>query len=148
MTKKQMIEKFQCPGCACGSDTVTCKSFKMDDEPLCDGFRCSGHCAGTVMMPGGHINLGLPKGFDRCIKPRHTENFTNIRMHLNMETYHGDKFNIPVWAMEQNGYLFVRTVMPRTDRIMVDVIKSAVFSDLSCKFPGLVDVGEFHNDID
>ena len=61
-----------------------------------------------------------------------------------------DRFNVPVWAMEGTGddagFLFVRTVSPRTARIFTDVIEGGTLA-----IPGLEhahDVGQFYNEID
>ncbi|KKN55675.1 hypothetical protein LCGC14_0579770 [marine sediment metagenome] len=141
--QKNMIEEFQCPGCVCGLDT-TCLNFKFDDNDLW-GFRCKGHAIGTTIMGIGHVALGLPKGFARINKSE--QQTCKIRFHLDpiqIQKFSG-KFNIVVWAMEKNGYFFMRTYSPRVDRSFVDVVKGKVDWN---KLPGAFDVNEFIDDMD
>lgn len=46
--------------------------------------------------------------------------------------------------MELDGYLFVRTVSPRTARIFTDVIEGGTLA----MAPGAINVGEFYDEID
>ena len=135
-----MIEKFQCPGCVCGSDT-TCSYLKFDDTTW--GFRCEGHVIGTTIMGIGHVALGLPKGFSRVNK--NEQQVCKIRFHLNPDELIIDKFNIVVWAMEKDGYFFMRTYSPRVDRSFVDVVKGKI--DWG-KLPGAFDVSRFVDEMD
>ena len=141
-----MIEEFQCPGCMSGPGPVDCPNFEIETVGEW-GFRCKSHVAGTIISGMGFINLGLPKGFCRMKRPdlpAGTTSWTNIRLHESLATFHPDKFNVPVWAIEKDGYLFVRTYCPRVDQSSVDVIFGGKLSDV----PGAVDVGEFIDEID
>lgn len=140
---KEMVEEFQCPGCTLGSNTK-CGSFVPNSDGM--GAMCNNHSAGTFMGGIGCIQLGLPKGFCRVRKPSliGTKNYTNIRLHDKPETYQPDHLNVAVWAMEKDGYLFVRTYSPRIDATFVDVIKGGKL-DL---VPNAVNVGEFIDQID
>ena len=156
--QKEMIEKFQCPGCTCGLNTKECDLFDFTDHET--GCWCMGHSAGTMMgVPGmGFIKfaLGLPKGFNRVgtIKTgfedeedRNRRRSTNIRLQVDpkkiINSY--NNFNVPVWAMEQDGYLFVRVMCPRINYNYVDVIKGGKFEEIC---PNAIDVGKFVEEID
>lgn len=54
------------------------------------------------------------------------------------------RFNVAVWAMERDGFLFVRTYMPRVDVTVVDVIEGGTLALV----PDAVNVGEFVDEID
>jgi len=66
-----MISKFQCPGCSCGTHPADeCSSFKPIEENMFDDvkhpyFHCEAHVPGTTIIPGGRVYLGLPRGFDK-----------------------------------------------------------------------------------
>lgn len=142
--QKKMVETFQCPGCVCGSDTE-CGKFKPD---LSYGAMCKGHVLGTSMSGAGHIALGLPKGFNRSgLDPSHpigTSNTMNIRLWTKGTKPEWDKFNVAVWALEHEGHLFVRTLLPRRNWSYVDVIEGGTLA----MTPHAINVGEFFDDID
>ena len=70
---------------------------------------------------------------------------THIRLHTKeMKKPEWNKFNIAVWAMVENGYLFVRTYSPRINRSYIDVIEGGTLE--MC--PDAINVGEFHKEID
>lgn len=123
MKIEEMVEQFQCPGCVCGGDTSCGKYAPYDYAP---GVSCSGHVPGTSMLgPSGltRINLGLPKGFNRGAGD------VTIRLHLNAAPLF-DKFNVAVWVLEQNGFLFVRTYSPRTDMRHVDIFRKGKAAEI------------------
>ena len=148
----EMIEKFQCPGCTCGHKTDDCEEFYFTS---CEtGCWCLGHSAGFFMAGAGKIALGLPRGFCRVgtiktsfedDKEMNSRRRTNIRLILDHSKIGYDKFNIPVWAMEEDGYLFTRVICPRINYTYVDVIKGGKIKDIC---PNAVDVGEFIDEID
>lgn len=157
MTEKQqvMIEEFQCPGCTLGMD-VTCGSFDFNDAIT--GCWCIGHSAGTMMpVPDMGIMkfaLGMPTGFNRVgtiqtgfedEKDRNSRRSTNIRLSVDPSTISYDDFNVPVWAMEKDGYLFVRVLSPRINFNYVDVIKGGKLKELC---PNAIDVSEFVDELD
>ncbi len=134
---EEMVKEFQCPGCTRGMFEDGC--YKPDEET----FACAVHSAGTILAGAGNINLGLPKGFNR-LGPIDTKLFpNNIRLFTNLPDY--DKFNVAVWAMEQNGYLLVRCYCPRINLTYVDVIKNGKLSQLP---DSVFDVGKFIAEID
>jgi len=59
-----------------------------------------------------------------------------------MPTY--DKFNVPIWAMEMDGYLYVRCYLLRNNWLFVDVVKGGKLEHA----PGAIDAGMFYNDMD
>lgn len=144
MTDKEMVEQFQCSGCVAGCDTE-CGKFKLNTEY---GATCTSHVVGTSMSGKGHIALGLPKGFNRTgLDPTHpigTSNTMNIRLWTKGTKPDWDKFNVPVWAMEKDGYLFVRTLIPRRNWSYVDVVEGGTLA----LTPHAINVNEFYDDID
>lgn len=148
--QKEMVEKFQCPGCVCGMD-VTCGKFESeDDEGPGSNYSCKGHVAGTMIAGVGSFYLGLPKGFcrvgvlDRRWPPSEKERNqnNNIRLFDKMPQY--NKLNVPVWVMEKDDHLFVRCFMPRINYTTVDVIKGGKIADLPAEVAGLaINVAEF-----
>lgn len=142
-TIRNMIEKFQCPGCVCGSDT-SCPKFEYDGNY---GGSCNGHVVGTTMGLFTHIALGLPKGFCRtsiCPDEKNTHNKMVIRCWERGTSPEWDKFNVPVWALFQDGYLFVRTYSPRIGDIAVDIVEGGTLAMV----PQAIDVRDFINDMD
>lgn len=144
----EMIENFQCPGCVCGSNTK-CGNFKVINGSF-DGLRCDGHVAGTRMSMIGSIYLGLPKGFNRVGK---SHDSCEIWLYENKQFEYYNFCTLPIWAMEQDGYLFVRCYMPRVNMAVVQVIKCATSKELieyclKNKIPFPQDVAEFYDEID
>lgn len=153
--QKEMIEEFQCSGCTCGYKTDKCDHFHFVN--MNTGCWCSGHSAGTFMSGVGKIALGMPKGFNRVgtIKTGFEDEkdplrrrSTNIRLvedpKIKSESKY-DEFNVAVWAMEHEGYLFVRVMCPRINYTYVDVIKGGKMKDIC---PNAIDVGKFIDEID
>lgn len=98
-------------------------------------------------MPGNSIALGLPKGFN---KPGPDDSKTRMRNTIDVRFWatgapEWDHLNIPVWAMIEDGYLFVRTYCPRVNRGFVDVVNDDSFDPLP---PTVLNVREFIDDID
>jgi hypothetical protein len=154
VTAKIMVATFQCPGCVNGEDTK-CGKFKLHEiatgtshdggQRMVGGFRCINHETSAVTMGGGKVNMGLPVPFAR-VQYRdgaQDEVKTNIRMHLKPVDYgtYWDVFNVPVWALEKDGYLFVRTYSPRTDQSYVDVITGATVEMVRAYYPIVIDIG-------
>lgn len=120
---EEMISEFQCSGCVNGGDPTTCGSFNLEEQD--DAFYCSKHCMGTMRGDLIKIALGLPKGFNR-------EGFLTIRLYLKMPpTPIWNHLNVPVWAMEKDGYLFVKTFLPRINKVFIDVIKGVKIKDIN-----------------
>jgi len=133
----EMIKKFQCCGCVNGPDPKTCPQ----SHPSCDyGTSCSNHVSGTIMSYAGNIFLGLPKGFDRKGTGE-----TVVRLWAKGHAPDWDRFNVPVWAMHWEGYMLVRTFVPRLSASHIDVVDA----DDNTPLPdGAIDVGEFADEID
>lgn len=151
--QKEMIEEFQCPGCTCGFKTDECDYFKFSDNIT--GCWCLGHSAGTFLMGAGKIALGLPKGFNKVgtIKTGfedesddNSRRSTNIRLTVDFIKKEGyDFLNIPVWAMEKDGYLFIRVMCPRVNYTYVDIIKGGKFEEIC---PDAFNVADVIDEID
>jgi hypothetical protein len=138
--QRVMIEKFMCPGCVCGSSTSD-GCFKEENFSL----ACGAHVAGTNIYPlVGNINLGLPNGFNRNGPIDKTKLHSIIRLYETLPSNHYDKFNVPVWAMEYEGYLLVRVYLPRTNMTFVDVIMGARITDMPLS---TMNVSEFYEEI-
>lgn len=153
MDFKAMVKEFQCSGCVNGGDPNECAQYKPSDREM----RCVGHCLGT------RINfllfaLGLPKGFNRpgFAEDSDDENAPpefihkmKIRLHpigddATAKPPEWNRLNVPVWAMEHDGFLFVRTFAPRINCAWVDVIEGGTLA--LC--PNAINVAEFVDEID
>jgi len=139
--QKTMIEKFQCPGCTCGSSTDD-GCFKESEASL----ACKNHSAGTFISDIGCVNLGLPNGFNHNGPVNKRQQHSIIRLFETLPEGHYNKFNVPVWVMEYEGYLFVRCYLPLTNRTFVDVIKNGKICHIN---PGAlpIDVNDFIEEI-
>lgn len=141
----EVIGEMQCPGCTCGCAPANeCESFKPDRE---FGFRCDAHSGGTPITGMGWIYLGLPKGFNRVGAFRakgDNDRSNNIRLWIHPNAPFFDNLSVPVWAMEKDGYLYVRTYLPRINLTFVDVIKGGTMELV----PGAENVAEFIDEID
>lgn len=117
-----MVEKFQCPGCSAGINPSS-GCFKQSDT-----LACGNHFSGTYLGFIGAVNLGLPKGFNRLGPVDRTIQKSNIRLFAELPDY--NSFNMPLWALEEDGYLFVVVALPRLQQFWVDVIPGKKVSDL------------------
>ena len=145
--QKEMIEKFQCPGCISGSNT-TCGSCKCEEIDNIF-FNCAAHYPGTREIGIGQLYLGLPKGFNK-VGPIYFSEIdirkNNIRLFSNASNILSyDNLNIPVWAMEEDGYLFVRVFLPRRGETYVDIIKGGKREKIC---PQALNVADFIDEID
>jgi hypothetical protein len=135
-----MIEKFQCPGCVNGCDTQ-CGQYNYDK----DRHSCSAHVLGTQIGFGNLVAIGLPKGFNKPGFNERDRAMSKMNIRFFKQTIpEWDKLNIPVWAMEKDGFLFVRTYCPRINVCFVDVIEGGTLSMV----PGTINVGDFIDEID
>jgi hypothetical protein len=138
----EMVKKFQCPGCVRGSSTE-CGSYTPNDA------GCNAHVLGTLVLGVGNIALGLPKGFNRPGFAGPDRPLSRMLIRLFPEKsrmpFEWDNSNVAVWALEKDGYLFVRTCMPRLGMLATDVIEGGTL-DMCPK--GTIDVGKFYDEID
>ncbi len=146
-----MIQKFVCPGCCRGQED----KLKCFDN---DSLGCQNHSCGTMTFSGSFA-LGLPKGFNKCgfegtggIRKR-SLNTMQIwcypegwkKEELPWEGSELDKkLNIPVWAMEEDGFLFVRCFMPRLNHGIVVIVEDGTMK----LAPGALNVKDFIEHID
>lgn len=143
MTDREVVEivkAFQCPGCMSGPDPSSCPEFDIDANL----GSCAGHQCGTYKVGAGLLALGLPKGFDRvrsgCDIPiRILDKDSN-----DFKTWY-DRFNLPFWGIEEEGYLILRVYSPRIDRCEIHIVKGAKLSDVDFS---VTNVREFYDDID
>lgn len=139
---EEMIEKFQCPGCAVGGPGI-CDTFK--EKPW--GHSCDSHVCGTMFGLGNVIALGLPTGFNHptiCDDKGQPHTKMIIAFWDIHEKPEWNHLNVSVWALERDGYLFVRTYMPRVGKTRIDVIKNGKLDFV----PNAINVAEFYDDID
>lgn len=144
----EMIEKYQCPGCGVGHKIESCSRADVDTERGC----CKGHVTGTSFLAPnmlGRLILGMPKGFDKnpLILSDDGE-FTTVGkpiISLTDVMPEWDHLNIPVWAREHEGDLFVKSISPRIGLFQIHVILGGKFADLP---PGVHDVNSFISTID
>lgn len=148
MTRAEMVERFQCPGCVAGSDTQ-CGSFRPSGE----NGGCLAHVLGTFSPGSGSFALGLPKGFNRAgweyqpadvNRPIEHRNQLCIRLWPEGGAPLWDKFNVPVWAMEWEGVLLVRTFSPRVNFSCVDVVENGTLKMV----PQALNAAEFLEEMD
>lgn len=146
---EEMVEEFLCPGCVCGGN-IECGVYKDPAERGAPHGGCEAHVLGTTIMPGFiKVALGLPKGFCRptwCHRDDRPENKMFVRLWPDPLSV-GDlwnELNVPVWGLEKDGYLFVRTLSPRNGWLFTDVIKGGTL-DLAQQ---AIDVAPFHAEID
>ncbi len=145
---KEMIEEFQCPGCVCGSDTL-CGNFEIINK---DTNRCENHVLGTMIGFGNSVALGLPCGFNKPgiahdnsgKEPPTARNTMDIRFWLKGNYPEWNHLNVAVWALEKEGFLFVRTFAPRINICWVDVIQGGGLKLV----PNAIDVSTFIDEID
>lgn len=144
---KDMVEKFQCPGCVLGSST-SCGRYKPEGTY----GQCMNHCIGTRVLGGHPFALGLPKGFripgwNSSDGPQPFEHRQTLFLRFFKKGTHNlpwDSKNVAVWAMVEEGYLFVRTYQPRIDLTSIDIIEGGTLD--MC--PGALDVSKFLEEID
>jgi hypothetical protein len=147
----KMISTYQCPGCMLGSAPAQkCSAFKPVDAG--GHVQCMSHVTGTSSLGGGRMALGLPKGFNkvgaRLDDPFAGKQTTNIRIWPKGSDPGWNKLNVPIWAMEHEGNLFVRTYCPRVNVGYVDIIEGGEFSALAKNWPGVFNVHAFIEEID
>lgn len=120
MTGEQLVEKYQCPGCVCGSSPSSCTAYKPSPYP--DQVGCDGHVPGTTFIPGGRMMLGMPKGFNKVGELQEGDR-TPVRIWSRSDPG-WDLLNVPVWAWDDpdTGTRFVRTFLPRLNVGYVDII--------------------------
>jgi hypothetical protein len=154
----RMIKEFQCAGCVCGSDPKDCGAFKLAvvEDTFWHGamFHCDGHIPGTNVLGvrSGLLYLGLPTGFNRvgmrfmhgCNAPGEEPGASRVRLFLTPSYPTWDALNVAVWAMRQDGHLFVRTYMPRINCAYVDVVEGG---DLK-HCPNAIDVSKLVEEMD
>ena len=128
----KLVDEFQCPGCSAGGG-IDSGCFKQSENTL----SCSNHSAGTFIGGIGNVNLGLPKGFNRLGPIDKRIQRTNIRLFTELPNY--NEFNMPLWALEKDGHLFVVVALPRLQQFWVDVIPGKKISDLP---PTVLDVSK------
>lgn len=152
MERADLVERFQCPGCVAGPNPATCPAYRPDDDASGGFVQCAGHVPGTRfgLGPNSLVALGLPRGFNKVgmRHPRHPGEPPpppNIRLWTAGHDPGWNHLNVPVWGYEEDGFLYVRTFLPRLGEHYVDVIEGGRFADLPA---GVIDVAAFRTEID
>jgi len=107
MTVEEAVKEYQCTGCGKGPFE---KCFSMDKWDA----GCANHSPGTAIPFGGHIFLGLPKGFNRLGTHKSIQVciYEDINQHKKNWTY--NMFNVPIWMhLDENLNTLVRGLRPR-----------------------------------
>ena len=122
-TMNEMVENFQCPGCMLGSDTK-CGKFK-DEGKGCESHTPSTRFLGMDVM----IALGLPKGFNRVreLNDGHEGWKHKVQLFPAGEALNYDHLNVPVWAITEDGFTFVRVYLPRLDLPLLPSVTGVTF---------------------
>lgn len=155
----EMVDEFQCPGCIHGTDPQECPQYKLNvtQDTAKSGinhtwFACENWRPSTFMGGVGRICLGLEKGFNRSGRMDFEKVYPYLRLFETDNRPDYDRFNVPVWAMEKNGYLYVRCFCPRNCWVFVDVIKDGKIEMASFKDGPhehkAINVSEFYDEID
>jgi hypothetical protein len=156
MTEIELVEKFQCPGCVAGN--TECGKYEPANPAGPGSVKCESHVLGTWAGIGNNFALGLPKGFckpgPRLDLEKSDPFYRTARYQIEIRLWSAgspptqpgfwDKLNVPVWAMEKEGFLFVRTYAPRVNCSWVDVIEGGTLALV----PGAINVAEFIDEID
>ena len=148
---ESMIEKFQCSGCIHGSD-IECGTYKPSSVY---GHRCEAHVLGTMFGLGGLVALGLPTGFNKPgpdDKRERNRTLMIIRLWPDGTEIEWNHLNVPVWFLETDGDLYVKTFMPRVNDTAVDVIAGGRDTLSDTQVDALdemgIDVQAFYSEID
>jgi hypothetical protein len=146
MDAKSILEKYVCPGCVCGSNT-DCGEYKPSTAY---GLSCDSHVCGTTMDFRHTLALGMPRGFNMCARvPGESKSSSKlpIRIWAGGDAPMWNKLNMPLWAQEIDGMLFVRTVSPRIGVVYVDIIEITEGTSRVELVPGALDVALFVDEI-
>ena len=82
------------------------------------GVGCTSHVAGTYMLSGGSMFLGLPKGFNRLGTANQDsfEIFDSMEQALSLYPNLNTIFSVPVWIhIDEYGNTLTRWYSPRTN---------------------------------
>ena len=121
---KIAIEEYQCSGCVCGNDT---ECYEQSDNNI----GCNKHCAGTTLMPGGRIFLGMPKGFNK-VGPRGNELKIQIFDKYD-DMWEMDYLNVPIWKhLDKNGNTIIKGLSPRIMYPFLFVILENCLDKITC----------------
>jgi hypothetical protein len=146
---ESMVESFQCPVCMHGPSPSECERYKIDSVETGEG-HCSGHVVGTLIIPIGLVVIGLPKGFCRTgfshASDRSPISKPRILLYEDPKFHPGfNHLNVPVWAIEKDGFLIVRVFSPRINETFIAIIKGGTIAAMC---PNAHDVSKFIDDID
>lgn len=127
LTIINMIDNFLCPGCMNGyKASENCKSFELVEDDN-GGYKCGKHFPGTTM--GYPIILGLPPLFSSIGFLDKEKKRTYVRVYEAFQDV-WDENNVPVWAGEKDGYLFVKTFWALNPNVIIEVFKDGKVSDI------------------
>lgn len=123
--KLKLIKEYQEPGALNDFDQ---ENYKEQENAI--GW--DGHIAGTYMVPGGKMFLGMPKGFCR------TGLYTDMKLMIfenydQFYAYYDLPYNVPVWKhLDKNGNTLVRGLCPRINTPFLAVIAGDCRDRIEC----------------
>lgn len=125
---KDIVEKYQCPGCVCGGDTA-CGSAHNTGW----GDQCDGHVPGTSIVGlRQRLLIGMPRGYNKLRRGCLADGVTTpVRIFPPDESKHYGPFDVPVWSMQHGDNVLVRTFQPRTGVAWIDIHPNAKREDIA-----------------
>jgi hypothetical protein len=132
-TKAEMVDQFQCVGCAMGDGTAGCHKFHLKDMDA-GGFACENHVPGTFSPqgpPGSEgltILLGLPEPMATLANTARSNHVIVLIGKENGKRYvaSGDAMNVPVWKMQHEGCTLVRIARPLSGRFTTLIVDGEI----------------------
>jgi len=144
MSIEKFVGKYQCPGCILGNSPETCSSFKEVESGI-GGKTCINHHSGTIVAGIGKILVGMPTGFDKI---RGKDAIEIIRIYEEGKVPKWNFLNVPVWAMEYEENLLVKTCCPRTLGWNIDIVIGGKMENLGEYKDKVLDVSTILDKID
>jgi hypothetical protein len=128
MKSVELIEKYCCNGCARAK--IHCSDIEVNKK---EGYRvCKNHLpAGLLSGFSFVMNYALPPGFNETLQS------TQIRIWEPGSRPSYNALSVAVWALEDDGLLFVRVLWPRTGWYYVDIVPEATIAEVC---PSALDV--------
>lgn len=105
------VTQYQCSGCTHGSNPECGRAAIAVSG-------CTAHHSGTILMPGGALALGMPKGFSRFgySPSRLVEVYESYDTMVDAVPNLESIFSLPVWKyLDKSGNTVTRWYSPRTN---------------------------------
>lgn len=127
---RDIVEKYQCPGCISGRNIGCGRFYKFEI-----GIGCGAHTAGTQLgvNPSERIFLGLPKGFSRTGPFRELAIIIFKDIEQQQEQFVYDWLNIPVWKYKTiEKHILIRGISPRINVPFLHIILKGKIKGIDC----------------